>query len=511
MKIKLFISICILMSLADVVSAQNLVTKKTYFDWNEAHLHEVFTVIAGTGTRHGSYKEYNQYGELEISANYNKNLLHGVCTIYSGTSPNHITTTTNYVNGKKNGEEKEYSILHDYNLEAKNIYKDGGAIERTIYYTDKQNKNKKKSHTKIVDGKIHGTDWYPNGQIEYDHILQVTPGNYANIETVIQYNKYNEAGLLFEKLEDNVIFFYAKDGKTLERKNNQKTKVEEFYKNGILEKSIRIFEENGNEYREISLFKDNSPYSKTVIDKNGNDIEVLKKEAQLKKQYDSLYSVLETIFPIQTYEEKIKESTYSYSQEFGNPDIPIRKALYESKEKFSDLESVYMTQGIKLSRMASQRAKFSELNPTNKKINIQESIDGINAYIKKCRQQNILQRYDTLYRIKEVIEPIQNDLYYIECLYTYYQGQQGYKDNVPKKHKVAYNAYISVTQYLSSRLENKTLSNTLELVQLYAMVCSKMRKWEKVKISAIEKLLKKVQSPEDQLLIFIKNDIEPKK
>lgn len=106
---------------------------------------------------------------------------------------------------------------------------------------------------------------------------------------------------------------------------------------------------------------------------------------------------------------------------------------------------------------------------------------------------------------KKAEELIAN-LYNIECNYTY--GQFGYKDLVPTKNKKAYYAYKSVSTFLLSKSENETLDGVLATLQQYQAVCSKMIKWENQKISSIEKLFKKAETPEAQLEIFMNNDIE---
>ena len=40
MKFRILFFICIIISSVDIASAQNLVTKKTYWDWGNARLHE---------------------------------------------------------------------------------------------------------------------------------------------------------------------------------------------------------------------------------------------------------------------------------------------------------------------------------------------------------------------------------------------------------------------------------------------------------------------------------------
>ena len=206
MKFRILFFICIIISSVDIASAQNLVTKKTYWDWGNSRLHESFTVIAGTGTRHGSYKEYDRNGMLLISANYNHGALHGLCIEYFGTPEKYISKSTNYLNGKKSGMEKNYNLgSSGHYLLEECIYKEDEMIEKTSYYTDAKNRGQKKSHAKLVGDKQYNTNWFQNGQTEYKGILQVTPGNYGNITTPIQYTRYSETGILIEKRNDIII------------------------------------------------------------------------------------------------------------------------------------------------------------------------------------------------------------------------------------------------------------------------------------------------------------------
>ena len=355
MKFRILFFICIIISSVDIASAQNLVTKKTYWDWGNARLHESFTVIAGTGTRHGSYKEYDRNGMLLISANYNHGALHGLCIEYFGTSEKYISKSTNYLNGKKSGVEKNYNLgSSGHYLLEECIYKEDEMIEKTSYYTDAKNRGQKKSHAKLVDDKQYNTNWFQNGQIEYKGILQVTPGNYGNITTPIQYTRYSETGILIEKLDDNIISFYAEDGKTITQKENLSTDVIECYDNGALTKSIKVLREAGNEYYEVSLYKDNEVYSKKIVDQNGNDVEQLRKEKLLELQYDSLYNKLQEILPTKV-SMNIKE------MEFVRPDVVYcRKGAYESSGKSSALETAVETHKKELDDVIRLRNEYTE-------------------------------------------------------------------------------------------------------------------------------------------------------
>lgn len=497
MKLKLFISVCILMISLNTINAQNLVTKKTYWDWSASRLHEIFTVIAGTGTMHGSYKEYNQSGELIVSANYNKNMLHGVCTNYLGSSPNRILKTTTYVNGVKNGEEKDYTLYDEHCLSAKSIYKDDKVIEKTFYYTESAYKGRKERYIKFDVDKTYTTDWYKDGKIAYDGV-EDRMGN------PIQFTKNNAEGAVIQKCENNVTTTYTDDGKMLKQKEDLNIGLLEDYDNGVLVKTVRTFKENDEELHEIILYSDNKPSSKQLLNKDGKDVEVLRKQKRLEIQYDSLYQVLKEIYPLEIHNAFREKEERKKSQYYKEIYKPYRRASYESDEKSSFLNCIYRKLRNNFDKMANERLEFSSQNSRTGFIKDQTAIDKLSAYINKIRHENIAEDYEKMSSIAELIDKISNDLYYVECVYTDYRG---YKDIVPNKHKTAYNAYITVIQYLQSRLENETLSNTFGVVELYATVCAKMRKWENEKISSIEKLLKKAQNPEEQLLIFIKNDI----
>lgn len=502
MKIKVLFFICIILSSIDIADAQKIVTKKTFWDWDRSRLNEIFTVIAGTGTRHGYYKKYDTNGMLLISANYSYGALNGLYIEYFGTPQNYISKSTNYMNGEKNGVEKIYNIGNaGHYLIKKCIYKKDEMTEKTSYYTDAKYKGRKKSHVKLTGDRQFNTNWYPNGQIEYKGVLQVIPGNYGNRTAPIQYIRYNQNGVLMEEFNDNVISFYAEDGKTITQKEDLSTDVIEYYDNGILTKRIKVLKEDGNEYYEISLYKNDSIYSQKTVDYNGTDIELLKKKKQSDLQYDSLYNTLTKIFSSKfTTTNKIQII-------YDSPDDVrryCRKGLYESSMKYSDLTTIIGIHKNNLNKIISQRNEYTHMGAKDEKGKYYKSAEKIKEYINKLNHAIIQE--DTLHAMQAITAQIEDDLYYIECSYTYYTSQQGYKDNVPRKHKNAYRAYISTTEHLTSKMKDKNMSETLTMLQQYAIICSKMRKWYNMKINHIEKLFKKTENPEEQIDIFINND-----
>lgn len=267
-------------------------------------------------------------------------------------------------------------------------------IEKTSYYTDAKNRGQKKSHAKLVGDKQYNTNWFQNGQTEYKGILQVTPGNYGNITTPIQYTRYSETGILIEKLDDNIISFYAEDGKTITQKENLSTDVIECYDNGALTKSIKVLREAGNEYYEVSLYKDNEVYSKKIVDQNGNDVEQLRKEKLLELQYDSLYNKLQEILPTKV-SMNIKE------MEFVRPDVVYcRKGLYESSGKSSALETAVKMHKKELDDVIRLRNEYTERGIKENDGKYYKSIKLISEYIDKI-SRDFMQKYDTLSMMKK--------------------------------------------------------------------------------------------------------------
>lgn len=499
MKIRFFFLACVLMLSINMINAQNLITKKTYWDWSNSRLHETFTVIAGTSTMHGSYKKYNENGALVVSANYNKGALHGLCISYFGTPQKHILKSTNYVNGKKNGIEKTNGLSDDTCYPTEEcVYKNDEMIEKTSYYTDTKERGHKKSHVKLVGDKQYSTNWYQNGQIEYESIFQVTPGNYENIKTPIQYTKYNETGIVIEKLENNILLVYNDDGKTLKKKDNLNTNVVELYDNGTLVKTIRSFKENEEQFYEVTLYKDNKPYSKVVADKNGIDVEYLRKQKELTAKYASLYSELNTMLPMHTLGERLY---------FEYTEPPYRKSIYESDKTKAVIEDIFRKHEKQINDITSLRKQFSDTKISSQdgeEYDMETSVNKIEEYVKNVRLNYALPKR-TLLQVKKTAEGLIKSIYEIECRYTY--GQLGYKDLVPTKNKKAYYAYKAISTHLLSKAENETLDNLLTTLQQYNTVCSKMIKWETQKISSIEKLFKKAETPEAQLEIFMNSDI----
>ena len=133
MKSQIFL---LLILLPGFVFSQSLEERRTYYDpLSRAYLHEAWTVIAGTATKHGTYKEFDKQGGLIIEASFKNN--------------------------KLNGEYKRYYLDYQTSsgvLKQKHIYKDDFVIEEWSYFKDGT-----KNYHKRIDG--DWTYWHRNGQV----------------------------------------------------------------------------------------------------------------------------------------------------------------------------------------------------------------------------------------------------------------------------------------------------------------------------------------------------------
>lgn len=511
MKSKSLLLSCFIVLFANSVYSQRLEVIRTYWDWSRTQLHEVYTVIAGTPQKHGYYKEYNQAGALWNTAHYKRGILHGQYVQYFGGESNEIYYITNYVNGKKNGKEISYSWEDNCSncISNTSVYKDDNLIEYTDYYVNPKKSEQKKHNVKFAGEKVYETWWYENGNIE---AIQVSL--HYNVDSIISNSYYSENGKIKSTLKDNVYNYYDEDGINIVRKEYKTTGATEFYQNGELVKSIRPINEGGYNFTETKIYKNGKVVSTVTKDKSGYSIEDLRKDQKLAERYDELYSLYkEKICPdLDSLYEKMCD--YNHALEIQKYDTytaaHCRKATYESTEKLDSLIDFLNKHVVKVYITVNRCRVFTEsgapyksegpryvYKKTEKEIQaLEELLDTFDIY-------TLGKEFYTLFEIKDVIEKIKPDLYYIECSYTYYWGQQGYSDNVPNKHLYSYEAYLQTTRYLTSKLKDKDVYETLKILKQYAIVCSKMRQWYNQRIGKIERAFKKAESEEEILTIFL--------
>lgn len=159
--------------------AQNLQTQKTYYDpYSKTKIYEVYTVIAGTPTKSGSYKRYDREGKLDAEGSYLNGNEQGVWKWYENGIINKLHT---YNNGKLEGLCEVYD---DKGNKIKTWYMKDGITTKEISYFDNNKMNllyqrngingewykngKKKSEVNVKDDISEGTftSWYETGIIQ---------------------------------------------------------------------------------------------------------------------------------------------------------------------------------------------------------------------------------------------------------------------------------------------------------------------------------------------------------
>lgn len=515
MKNKIILISCFIVFFANYAYTQRLEVVRTYWDWGRTQLHERYTVIAGTPTKHGYYKEYNQAGALWNTAHYNHGVLHGQYVQYCGGIPEEIWYIENYVNGKKNGKQISYSWEDGCAncISEIEIYKNDKLIEFTKYYVNRQNNGRKARHVRFAGDIVYSTSWYENGNIQSKDI---TPLAYT--DSIISGTYFSESGKLLLKVEDNIYSFYDNEGQYLIRKEYKNTGAIEYYEKGELVKSVRPIKEEEFEFTETVEYENGKVASLDIKDKYGNTIEDLKTHNEITEQYNQLHDIYRTkILPdLDSLSKEIKEyNEYLNIRERDDYHGYCRKGSYESTVKidsligYLNLHKANITNNVKRSMNFYQFGRAHQSEELNKIIKIRkERIHSLEELLDTIDVKSLRKDYYTLFEIRDVIENMRKDLYYIECSYTYYWGQQSYKDNVPNKHANSYIAYIRTTRYLTSKLQGKNVYETLDIMKQYATICLKMRQWYNKRIGKIERAFGRAKSEEEMLKIFLSSSKE---
>jgi antitoxin component YwqK of YwqJK toxin-antitoxin module len=193
MKMKLFFTLCILFSFT--LNSQGLNKIITYHDYYKTQIYEVYTVIAGTPTKHGNYKAYNEEGRLILDSNFKNGILNGECKEYFDRSWNGIPIQSycygklgekrNYLNGELHGENFSYTYDESgtQKMNAYAVYNKGYIVKdvkynelgklvsiwqpnglTTFYYPNGYKKEEFYMLNKKKNGKY--TSWYENGKPE---------------------------------------------------------------------------------------------------------------------------------------------------------------------------------------------------------------------------------------------------------------------------------------------------------------------------------------------------------
>lgn len=189
--------------------AQNLETVKTYYDpYTKTTINEVFTVIAGTPTKQGLYKAYDQKGILVKEANYLNGRTEGAYKeYYSSTydldSRGKLGLVENYKNGLRHGTSEEYEYPQGKKwLKRTEVYSSGALVKSITYYADGKQKEVREPAGIDIDYSPLGqklmennhktgtyNSWFANGKIE-------NTGSYNGAQKVGTWKSYDETGTL---------------------------------------------------------------------------------------------------------------------------------------------------------------------------------------------------------------------------------------------------------------------------------------------------------------------------
>lgn len=201
-------------TLSLISNAQNLETKKTYHDpYARAHLNEVYTVIAGTATKHGLYKAYDYEGVLVKEKTYANGVANGPYKEYYSSQYNlnergKLGLIENYKNGKLDGTSEEYVYPNGKKLTTKTLTYKMGELLKEVHYYETGQKGTERDH---VTGAY--TEWYENGQ-------KKEAGTYDSYGYKAgSYTKWYEDGQVMELKQDSAgvtlhMEYREKGGKT---------------------------------------------------------------------------------------------------------------------------------------------------------------------------------------------------------------------------------------------------------------------------------------------------------
>lgn len=336
MKIKhLFIALMAIVSTLQAAQAQSLETIRTYHDpWTGSRLFEIYTVIAGTGTKHGSYKQYDEDGDLYMECNYVRNQLHGEYKLYRIYDTNGILRDkkavgelSHYENGVLHGMSTTWcaDLKGKRHMLSRCRYEKGKKMEREEWYYEGNKQNE------LVLNGVSKT-WRSDGTLEQE--WQVTNGRrngYAKF--------YNEAGIIIS--EQTYTNDELKTEKFLYENGNLKSSAT--YDKGQLTGTYMSYYPDGSVESENSYSKPGLLSKRTKYASNGNktrEIELvdIQKQRYSLIAYDSI-SGTKSLEAIQGFYEVANERNDGYSGKVYYPDgrtytWVLDEKMHKYKERF---------------------------------------------------------------------------------------------------------------------------------------------------------------------------------
>lgn len=264
-----------------LIHAQKIV--KSYYDYKKTKVHEEYATN-NYGVKTGSYKEFSEFGGILVQGTYKNDIRVGKWVtnnsdgtpsmienfndngerngIFKSWLNGHVITEANYVNGKKNGNCKEWNASADQ-LKSDANYKDGQMDGKCLIYYENESYQK-------GDAIIHQI------KSETNYKAGVREGKF------ISYNK--KGGLNCEGTYANDIKigewkYYNEDGSTLRAKfiwdTDNKGKGEEYYPSGKLKMSSDAVSKNGDILyvgKQIGYFESGVKQYEQENDSRGNQV-----------------------------------------------------------------------------------------------------------------------------------------------------------------------------------------------------------------------------------------------
>jgi len=275
MKTKNFILLILGLTISLSTFAQ-LQTVKSYWDWNKTILHEIYTVKANTGIKHGTYKEYDQNGNLILSCTFIDNKLNGAY-ISNNYDEKDIS---NYKNGVLDGIQKILDPSGKTLLKLI-IWRNGKEIESTEY-----NKNVYTGeYYKYLHRKLIPKELIPDNQKstwdQFAIIKYYSDGKMMSYDSLFVSKTYYENGQLSESRDEFGSKNYSKEG--VITKESLKIGEQRLYKSGVL-----------NQYS--SYTKDRLEFVTTDYDSIGKPYKVTRNMISPKSIQDTK-QIVSTYYP----------------------------------------------------------------------------------------------------------------------------------------------------------------------------------------------------------------------
>lgn len=433
--------------------AQQLETRKTYYDIYKTVVHEVYSVIKNTNTKQGEYKSYDGDGSIRV-----------VC---------------NFKNGNLDGTYKEYYETHN-TLQAQYIYNNGELVEQTEYWA-----NGDKSYHKVMKGiwtlyaegvKYCDAFLYEGGRWGDNNAYKPEPKDYYLVsgENTIAVKKciyYYPSGKIAHEDKFNPQYIssesrsYSEDGQvTYERlkSENDDTYIEKFYStiNG------KLYMQIGRKL--VTIRKPYEPYKiireglTLIYDTTGNLVsEGNYKNDHRVDRWKILYkydSNLKRLIEVFNEDEADRVRSITYNNE-GKPigqvmDISMATGekmwegflVSEQPDKYDGFNTYYYTNGNKQKEISYKNGKIEGVIKyyyESGKPSKEQTVLGLDDYTGEptlietvCWYENGQKKSESHYHTKNDDDDSSGKLKYYTWEYWYENGilsetgdyKEGYKD-----------------------------------------------------------------------------------